>query len=96
MKGTHILGLVTTTLWALILLMGLGGTHGVRSQNVPGFPSPDQMRYYLYLPAALLALVVAAWAFAAHWRPFKGPAIVLITMVLLAVPGYLFFYTGGM
>jgi hypothetical protein len=54
------------------------------------------MRYYLYLPAALLALVVATWAFAAHWRPFKGPAIVLITMVLLAVPGYLFFYTGGM
>jgi hypothetical protein len=95
MKGTHILGLVTAILWALVLLMGLGGIDGVRSQHVPGFPSAGQMRYYVYFPAALLTLVIAAWTFAAHWRQFKTPAITLIALALLALPGYLFFYTGG-
>jgi hypothetical protein len=96
MKGTHILGLVTAILWALILLMGLGGIDGVRSQHAPGFPSADQVHYYVYFPAALLALVVATWTFAAYWRPFKAPAVVLIALALLALPGYLFFYTGGL
>lgn len=76
--------------------MGLGGIDGVRLQHVPGFPSSGQMRYYVYFPAALLALVIAAWTLAAHWRSFKAPAVVLITLALLALPGYLFFYTGGM
>jgi len=96
MKGTYILGLVTAILWALVLLMGLGGMASVRSQHVPGFPSAGQMIYYVYLPAASLALVIAAWVFAAHWRQLKMPAVALIALALLTLPGYLFFYTGGM
>jgi hypothetical protein len=96
MKGTHILGLVTATLWALLLIMGLGGIDSIRSQHVPGFPSTGQLRYYVYFPAASLALVIAAWVLAAHWRQFKVPAVILIALALVALPGYLFFYTGGM
>lgn len=96
MKGTHILGLVTATIWALILLMGLGAIDGVRSQHVPGFPSAGQLRYYVYFPATLLALVIALWAVAAYRRQLKVPAITLLWLALLALPGYLFFYTGGM
>jgi len=96
MKGTHLLGLITAILWAFVLVMGLGGIDGVRSQHVPGYPSAGQMRYYVYFPAAVLALVIATWAFASHRRQFKPPVIALIALALLALPGYLFFYTGGM
>jgi hypothetical protein len=95
MKGTHILGLITVSLWIFFLLVGLGLIDSVRSQHVPGYPSAGQIRYYIHFPAAVLALVIATWVLAAHWRPFRGPAVLLITLSLLALPGFLLFYTGG-
>jgi hypothetical protein len=95
MKGTGILAFVTATLWALILLMGFGGIDSVRSQHVPGYPSAGQIHYYVYFPAALLALIIFAWALAARWRRLKALALALILLALLALPCYLFFYTGG-
>jgi hypothetical protein len=50
------------------------------------------MRFYVYLPATVLVVVVAAWALSIHRRTL---AAVLITPSLLVLPGYLFFYTGG-
>jgi len=96
MKGTHILALITATLWALILVMGFSGIESVRSQHVPGFPSAGQIRYYVYFPAALFALVIVMWALAARWRQLKAPALALVALALLVLPGYLVFYTGGM
>lgn len=96
MKGTHTLSVITATLWALILLMGFGGIDSVRSQHVPGFSSAGQIRYYVYFPATLFALVIALWALAARFRQFKAPAVALIALALLVLPGYLLFYTGGM
>ena len=92
MKGTHILALIATTLWALVLIMGLGGIDSVRSQHALGYPSAGQMRFYVYLPATVLVVVVAAWALSIYRRTL---AAVLITLSLLVLPGYLFFYTGG-
>ncbi|HEY5849210.1 MAG TPA: hypothetical protein VIT62_00365 [Lysobacter sp.] len=94
MKGTHILALITTTLWAIVLLMGFGLIDGVRSQHVSGFPSEGQMRYYVYFPAALLVLVITSWALATR-RHLKAPAVALIALALLILPGYFLFYTGG-
>jgi hypothetical protein len=95
MKGTHILALIATTLWALVLIMGLGGIDSVRSQHALGYPSAGQVRFYVYLPATVLVVVVAAWALSIYRRQLKTLAAVLITLSLLVLPGYLFFYTGG-
>jgi len=95
MKGTSILAFVTATLWALILFMGFGGVDSVQSQHVPGYPSAGQIHYYVYVPAALLALVIFSWASAARWRRLKIFALPTILLALLFLPGYLFFYTGG-
>ena len=96
MKGTHILALAATTLWALVLLMGLGGVDSVRSQHVLGYPAAGQIRFYVYFPATVLALVVATWALSIYRRQFKALAATVIALTLLLLPGYLFFYTGGM
>jgi hypothetical protein len=53
------------------------------------------MRFYVYLPATVLVVVVAAWALSIYRRQLKTLAAVLITLSLLVLPGYLFFYTGG-
>lgn len=95
MKGTHILGLTAAVLWALMLIMGAGGLDSVRSQHVPDFPSAGQIRFYIDLPAFVLAAIVAAWAAAVRWRWLIAPAVALITLALLALPVYLFFYMGG-
>jgi hypothetical protein len=95
MKGTHIVALIATILWVIVLLMGFGGIESVRSQRVPGYPSLGQMRYYIYFPTVVLALIVAAWAVAVRYRPIKMPALFVILAALLCLPCYLFYYTGG-
>ena len=96
MKSSKILAFLVTTLWAVILLMGFGSINAVRSQHAPGFPSAGQIHYYVYVPAIMLALVVALWVVAARYPSIRIPAVFLIVLALLALPGYLFFYTGGM
>jgi len=95
MKGTHILALFAMTLWALVLLMGLGGIDGVRAEHVLGYPSAGQIGYYVYFPATVLALVVSAWMLSIYRRQLKAFAATVIMLTLLLLPGYLFFYTGG-
>jgi hypothetical protein len=95
MKGTHILALVVTTLWAIALLKGFDSIDLMRSQQIPGWPSAGNIRYFVYVPAALLALVVSAWALAVRWRLIKVPAVIFILLALLVLPVYLLAYTGG-
>jgi hypothetical protein len=96
MKSSKILAFLVTTAWTVVLLMGFGSINAVRSQHAPGFPSAGQVHYYVYVPAAMLALVVALWSVAARYPPIRIPAVFSISLALLALPGYLFFYTGGM
>ena len=95
MKSSKILAFLVTTLWALILLMGFGGINSVRQQHAPGFPSAGQIHFYIHIPAIMLALVVALWVLAARYPSIRIPAVFLIVLALLALPGYLLFYTGG-
>jgi len=95
MKRIHILALVAATVWVLVLVMGVRGIGGVRAQHVLGYPSAWQMRYYIYLPATVAALVVAAWALSISRPPIRAVAIALMAFTLLLLPCFLFFYTGG-
>ena len=53
MKGTHILSLIAASLWALLILTGIQGVNAVRSQQVPGWPPPGKIHYYVYIPAIM-------------------------------------------
>jgi hypothetical protein len=95
MKSTLVLALTAGAFWALILMMGFAGIDGVRSQNVPGFPSDGQLRYYLYFPAAVLALVVTTGALSIRFAFLRTLVILVAVAALLCLPCYLIYYTGG-
>jgi len=77
-------------------MMGLSAIGGVRSQHVPGYPSAGQIHFYVYFPAAILALVIAARILASRRQWLQILATPLITLALFVLPVYLLFYTGGM
>jgi hypothetical protein len=95
MRGTHIIALIAATLWVFALYAGLNGLDLVRAQHIPGWPSAGQIRYYVYIPAALLLLMVSAWGIAVLWRSIKVPVVIFILLTLLVLPVYLLAYTGG-
>jgi type IV secretory pathway VirB6-like protein len=95
MKVTFALVLTATALWSLILATGFAGIDGVRSHNVPGYPSDDQLRYYIYTPAGVLALVGITWALSVRFRLLKALLTLVAVAALLSLPSYLYRYTGG-
>lgn len=95
MKLTHALAATAVVLWSLISIVGFAGIDGVRSQNVPGYPSQDQLRYYIYLPTSVLALVLLAWVASLRYRRLKALTVLVAVVALLCLPGYLLYYTGG-
>ena len=95
MKGTHILSLIAASLWALLILTGIQGVNAVLSQQVPGWPSPGQIHYYVYIPAIMFALIVSGWALIIRWRRLKVFTVTFIVLALLVLPVYLLAYTGG-
>lgn len=95
MKATFALALTATALWSLVLIMGFAGMDGVRSQNVPGYPSDGQLRYYVYLPTGVLALVGVTWALSVRFRLLKALVALVALAALLCLPSYLYYYTGG-
>ena len=95
MKVTFALVLTATALWSLILVMGFAGIDGVRSQNVPGYPSDEQLRYYIYIPTAVLTLLGITWALSVRFRLLKALLALVAVATLLPLPSYLYYYTGG-
>jgi hypothetical protein len=95
MKNANVLTLITSALWLSLLVFGLAGIDGVRLQNVQGFPSEGQLRYYVHIPEAVLALVVTTWVAARRWPLLNALAIAIAVMALLGLPCYLVYFTGG-
>ena len=95
MKGTHILAIITLILWGLLFLLGLSGIDGVRAQNVPGYPNPSQIGYYIHFPAIVFGIVLISWGAAIYRRKLKPIAVVAICGALLVLPCYMLLYTGG-
>jgi hypothetical protein len=95
MRSALVLTLPAAVLWALVLVVGFAGIDGVRSQNVPGYPSDGQLRYYIYLPLSVLALVASTWALSRRHRFLRALAGAVALVSLLCLPYYLQYYTGG-
>jgi hypothetical protein len=87
--------LTAISLWSLILVMGFAGIDGVRSQNVPGYPSDDQLRYYIYIPTGVLALVGITWALSVRFRFLRALLALVAVAALLSLPSYLYYFSGG-
>src|SRR5437763_359397 len=95
MKFTAILPVAAVASWALILVVGFDGIDGVRSQNVPGYPSDGQLRYYIHLPASVVALALVTWTLSLRYRRMKAVAVLVAVAALIGMPCYLLYYTGG-
>jgi hypothetical protein len=95
MKLTRVLALTAAVLWSLVLIVGFAGIDGVRSQNVLGYPSQGQLRYYVYFPVGVLALVLGVWAASFRYRHLRLAAGPVAVGALVCLPCYLVYYTGG-
>jgi hypothetical protein len=95
MKAAHICAVVATSLWLLVLAIGVAGIHGVSTRDIPGYPNAAQIRYYLLFPGAVLLAVLGAWLVALR-RPIWRAVAVCVALSSLAVfPFYFFHFTGG-
>jgi hypothetical protein len=74
-----------------LLLWGwvaLGGFYG-------RFSSPEQETYYRWLPLGMVALSVALLILL-RFDAMKIPVQLFAALLLVSLPAYLLFYTGGM
>jgi hypothetical protein len=95
MKLSYSLAVITAAIWALLALCGHDLLEGSKAQKVPDYPFPGQADYYVHFPILVFVVVLAACV-ASRYRPLRIPAYVVYTLALLALPPFLFFYTGGM
>ena len=80
--------------WGWFALGGVGAMSDIAAQNVAGFPNFGQRIYYLFIPLGMTALAIVILA--APWRGrWIQPAGCLAWLLLLALPPWLIFYTGG-
>jgi hypothetical protein len=83
-------------LWGGLLWIGINLIEGVAARHVPGYPNSGQIFYYIGVPAAVTAtLILSAVIFNFVVRcPLCLGLLSLLTFV--ALPMYLYGYTGGM
>jgi len=96
MIGTYALALLNVVFWGFFTLKGVEILERVSAQRVPGYPTAEQIAYYLGLPAIVFVGAVVA-TFLRVRGPVRHsiwPVIVLIGLLLVAFP-YLLSYGGG-
>jgi hypothetical protein len=52
MRKTDIPASLVALAWAYLLMAGIGGLRGIKSQHVPGYPVPSQLVLYAGVPVA--------------------------------------------
>jgi len=80
--------------WGTFVWIGRGLLANVAAQNISGYPNHGQSVYYLYIPAGMVLMALAAYAITRK-RPLKSVALVAEILVLIALLPFVFFYTGG-
>jgi len=97
MLWIRILGLVNLVVWAFWVWTGVGLSRGVVDQHVPGYPSAEQIEYYIGIPALMIAVCLGfvALTFFGKGRLTSNTAAVVLVAALFAVLPFMFFYGGG-
>ena len=98
MGCSHVAAVVGCIVWALITLMGLDLTSGVVAQHVAGYPSAEQLRYYVYFPALMTCVALALVLLMSFRRvpsAIKTIAAAATVLVWLTIPFFMLPYTGG-
>ncbi len=86
--------LLAFLVWGYFALRGFDAMKDIASQDVPGFPNSEQRNYYLHIPLGmtLLSLALLGTSLRKRWA---GAAGCLSGLMLVLLPAYLIFYTGG-
>jgi hypothetical protein len=66
----------------------------MKQQQVSGLPSSGQLIYYVYVPASIL-IVASAGLLLWKFTRFRGAALALEAILLIAVLPFMLPYTGG-
>ena len=85
--------LVPAILWAILSLYGKIGLLSISDQKVPGYPNAEQVTYYFNVPMGMMAACILL--FVLRRRIPKTILVGGMIVSLVAIPVYLFFYTGG-
>jgi len=93
--ATYALMAINVALWGYFVWSGLDGIDAVRTQHVPGYPNPDQIKFYLGIPLLMVAMALALPILLRRTRWAGVGTTVLIGTLILLIP-FGFFYTGGM
>jgi hypothetical protein len=88
-----IVTLLSAVLWGAFLYLGISLCNDVAQQKAPGYPNSGQWAYYVYFPAAMVALSACLTVFVN--RTPKPVFYGLWSMQLVLMLAFLFGYTGG-
>jgi len=80
--------------WGIFVWIGRGLLTNVAAQNIPGYSNHGQSVYYIYIPAGMVLMALAAYAITRK-RALERVALVAEILVLIALLPFVFFYTGG-
>ena len=94
MKAVGLLAAINAFAWGSLAILGASLIRGVADQKVVGYPAPEQITYYLYVPIAACLMALALWLLSRRGTLRRiAFGIQLITLVALAP--YMLFFTGG-
>ena len=93
MSKRNAISILGAVLWGALLYTGVVVTTNASVHSVPGYPSTDQLRFYVFFPEAMTILSAGLIAFISKCPKWLGASLLAIQFALL--PAYLFFYTGG-
>ena len=95
MRLSYTLAAIVGSIWLLLALSGLSAVRHAKLHHLPVDIVAGRASYYLHFPLAVLAFIVGALIIT-RYEPVRFLAYVIYAFAMLALPFYLFFYTGGM
>lgn len=95
MKCSHVLVVLTASIWVLFAIVGFDVVHNAQILEQSSSPRTAAMRYYVYAPLAVVALILGAAALLSH-KALRHPAIIVVVLALFGFLPYALGFTGGM
>ncbi|HWA01344.1 MAG TPA: hypothetical protein VG841_13620 [Caulobacterales bacterium] len=80
------LGLLNGAAWGLLLLVGFQLIAGIAAQRAAGYPSPDQIAYFIGLPVLMLAASAGRYVWLRISRNPRQPFATLLLSSLILLP----------
>jgi hypothetical protein len=86
---------IVGALWAGLLWVGLGGVRDIASRHIAGYPSSDQITYYVGIPLTVVVGLLIAGVTLNILGRMPGLLVILSGCTFLSLLPYLTAWTGG-